>query len=59
MVAATFKLRCFPQAKASKRRLKPATTSIYKKKIFLTVPKNKIGKKYENLSISQKAQFTK
>jgi len=42
-VGATFKLRKRrlihkTQAKASKRRLKPATTSIYKKEIFLTVP---------------------
>jgi len=33
-VAATFKLRCFPQAKAFKRRLKPATTNCKKKNIF-------------------------
>jgi len=39
MVAATFKLRCFTQAKASKRRLKPATTNYKKKKLFLTILK--------------------
>jgi len=32
LVVATFKLRCYTQA------LSLATTSIYKKKIFLTVP---------------------